>query len=227
MNIKTFKLLEEYMLSCTGDSAHDKEHIYRVLYTALEIAEDEPQADGDILIAACLLHDICRREQNENPKICHARAGAEKAERFLLENGFSADFAKRTAECISTHRFRGDNPPESAEAKILFDADKLDAAGTLGIARTLLYNGKMGEPLYSLDENGIVSDGSADITPSFLQEYKYKLEKVYSRLITKRGREIGEERRKSAQAFYEAMLDETRRSYIKGKEILNKYIQED
>lgn len=52
-----FVLMENYMLSCMKDSAHDKEHVYRVLYTALDIAEQEEPVDYDILIAACLLHD--------------------------------------------------------------------------------------------------------------------------------------------------------------------------
>ncbi len=224
MDKKTYKLIEDYMLSCMEDSAHDKEHIYRVLYTALDIAETEPEADRDILITACLLHDIARREQLENPALCHAQVGAEKAKMFLLDNGFSEEFSDKVAHCISTHRFRGNNPPESIEAKILFDADKIDAAGTLGIARTLLYNGTVGSPLYSLNENGLVSDGKDDDMPSFLQEYRFKLEKVYSKLITKRGREIGEQRRKTAVSFYEDMLSELQPAYKKGKALLKKEI---
>ena len=88
MDITDFQLIEEYMLECMQDSAHDKEHIYRVLYVALDIAEQERHVDYDLLIAACLLHDIGRQEQFENPSLCHAVAGAEKARKFLLEKGF-------------------------------------------------------------------------------------------------------------------------------------------
>ena len=86
MKKETFSLLEHYMRACMGDSAHDGEHVRRVLYLAMEIAEAEPAADRDVLIAACLLHDIGREEQFQNPALCHARAGAEKAYRFLLEH---------------------------------------------------------------------------------------------------------------------------------------------
>ena len=58
MNRETYLLLEDYMKSCMKDSAHDKEHVYRVLYTALAIAKKEGKADVDVLIASCLLHDI-------------------------------------------------------------------------------------------------------------------------------------------------------------------------
>lgn len=58
-----------------------------------------------------------------------------------MDNGFETFFCGTGKQCIKTHRYRTNNPPESLEAKILFDADKLDAAGAIGIARTLLYKG--------------------------------------------------------------------------------------
>ncbi len=225
MNKETFKLIENYMLECMKDSAHDKEHIYRVLYSALDIARGENCVDYDVLICACLLHDIARQEQSENPAICHAEAGAEKAYKFLTESGFDVSFAEKVKHCISSHRFRKNNAPESTEAKILFDADKIDAAGTLGIARTLVYQGAMCEPLYSLLPDGRVSDGTNDETPSFFQEYKYKLEKIYSRFYTKRGKEISEERRKTAESFYNDMLREVSSSYDNGIELLNNIVK--
>lgn len=57
MDKKTYSLLENFMLSCMEDSAHDKEHVYRVLYNALDIAKTESNVDYNILIASCLLHD--------------------------------------------------------------------------------------------------------------------------------------------------------------------------
>ena len=144
MDRETYCLLENYMLSCMEDSAHDKEHIYRVLYHGLEIAKTENHVDYDVLITACLLHDIGRREQFENPALCHAIVGGQKAYNFLTEHGFEEDFANRVKHCIETHRYRQNQrpeSPESPEAKILFDADKLDATGAMGIARTLIYKG--------------------------------------------------------------------------------------
>ena len=226
MNINDYNVIENYMLECMRDSAHDKEHVYRVLNVALEIAEQEGGVDYDILIAACLLHDIGRPEQYADESLCHAEVGAQKAYDFLTANGFSADFAEAVKACISSHRFRGNNPPVSTEAKILFDADKIDVTGTLGVARTLFWNGMFGEPLYSLDENGNVSDGKDDTAPSFFQEYRYKLEKVYDKLITDTGKRIAEERRQSAVSFYNSMLGEVRESYENGARILKEKIDE-
>ena len=150
MDKETYNLIENYMLLCMEDSAHDKEHIYRVLYNSLEIAKTESNIDYDVLICSCLLHDIARKEQFENPSLCHAIAGAGKAYKFLASNGFGKDYAEKVKHCIQTHRFRSSNPPVSIEAKILFDADKLDVAGAIGIARTLVYKGIVSEPLYSV-----------------------------------------------------------------------------
>ena len=111
MKQRTFEQLEQYMLLCMKDSAHDKEHVYRVLYTALELAETEPDVDLDVLITACLLHDIGRQAQYDDPAICHASYGAEKAQQYLLAQGFSAAFAEHVPACIRTHRFRKNAPP--------------------------------------------------------------------------------------------------------------------
>ncbi len=172
MNKQLYKNIENYMLTCMKDSAHDKEHIYRVLYVALDIASSEENVDLEVLIAACLLHDIGREEQFENPQLCHAKIGSEKAYDFLITNGWAQDKAFHVRECILTHRYRNDNPPNSIEARILFDSDKIDATGTLGIARTLFYKRQVADPLYSLDEEGNVLDGTYNEPPSFFQEYK-------------------------------------------------------
>ncbi|BCN32901.1 HD domain-containing protein [Anaeromicropila herbilytica] len=216
MKTELYQKVENYMLSCMTDSAHDKEHIYRVLYMALDIAKYENEVDMDILIISCLLHDIGRQEQFKDPKLCHAKIGSEKAYQYLIDISFSEEKANLVKSCILTHRFRSDNPPNSIEAKILFDADKLDVTGTLGIARTLLYNALVSEPLYSVDENRCVLNGENDKLPSFFREYKYKLEKLYDKFYTNRGMQIAKERQSSAIAFYTSMLNEVQDCYKKG-----------
>lgn len=213
------------MLSCMGDSAHDKDHIYRVLYSALDIAQGEEDVDYDVLIAACLLHDIARAEQFADPRVCHARAGAEKARAFLLAHGFGEDFARRVSDCIRTHRFRSDDPPESTEAKILFDADKLDVTGAVGIARTLLYQGREGMPMYVLGPDGRVSDGTGDAAETFFREYKFKLEGLYGKFLTARGAALARERQRAAAAFYEDLLREVSRPCEAGPALLAGYVR--
>ncbi len=226
MTKETYELLERYMLSCMEDSAHDKEHIYRVLFQALQIAKDEEQVDRDVLIAACLLHDIGRKEQFADPTLCHAQVGGEKAHAFLLDNGFAEEFADRVRHCIQSHRFRKHAQPESLEAKILFDADKLDVTGALGIARSLMYKGNVAEPLYHVLPDGSISDGSQDTAACFFREYKFKLEKLYDRFYTARGAQLAQSRREIAAAFYESLYREVNEGYLAGKKMLADSLEE-
>lgn len=224
MNREKYEKLIEYMLSCVPDTAHDSEHIMRVLYVALDIAKYETDVDYDVLIAACLLHDVGRPEQFSNPSVCHAAVGAVKAHAFLVENGYGECFADRVSACIETHRFRSDNQPESTEARILFDADKVDVTGLLGIARTLVYKGKTSSPLYSLNSDGTVSDGENSSIPSFFNEYNIKLKKLYSRFYTKRGAEIAIQRQKEAAHFHNELFNEISFAYKAGESSLGEYI---
>lgn len=224
MDRKCYGKLESYMQRCMQDSAHDQEHVYRVLYQALDIAGFEKDADLEVLVAACLLHDIGRKEQFDPPGLCHARVGSQKAYAFLVAQGWTEARAAHVRDCIGTHRFRADRPPQTLEAKILFDADKIDVTGTLGIARTLLYKAEVGEPLYSVLADGTVADGSGkEETPSFFQEYHYKLKKLYDGFYTARGREIALSRRQSAADFYAHMLAEVRGSYS-GRDMLRRLL---
>ena len=217
MTKEEYTAIENYMLSCMAETAHDREHVYRVLYLALDIASTEPAADRDVLVAAALLHDVGRPEQQADQRLDHALVGAQKAEAFLRSRGYEEGFIARVCECIRCHRFRRSRPPESIEAKILFDADKLDVCGATGIARTLQYGGSLGCPLYHRDAEGHISDGSEGhdgkidaASVSFFQEYQYKLEKLYDRFLTRRGKELALRRQKAAKDFYEALLAEVR-----------------
>ena len=205
MKRERFETIESYMKNCAGDSAHDQQHIYRVLHHALNIAKTEQDVDYDVLITACLLHDIGRPEQFADPTLCHAVVGSEKAARFLEALGLQQDFIEKVCHCIRTHRFSNRRPPESLEAKILFDADKLDVVGALGIARTLQYQGKHDFPLYELQ-----ADGSIELEQgkSFFQEYHRKLTKLYDGFLTREGHRLAQKEQVAAQAFYHALYQQ-------------------
>ena len=210
--------IENYMLQQMQDSAHDRHHIYRVLNAAVDIAKHIDIKDTDVLLAACLLHDIGREKQFADlENICHAKIGSEMAYDFLLSRRWAPQKALHVKECISAHRYRGDNKPQSIEAKILFDADKLDASGALGIARTLIYQGQITEPLYITDKDGqIIIDGGGAETSSFFQEYNYKLKKVYDSFFTEHAKKIASERQKTAVDFYNALFNEITVNYENG-----------
>lgn len=224
MKKEEFEQLNTYMQNSMKDSAHDREHVYRVLYSALDIAASMENVDYDILITACLLHDVGRQSQIENPRLCHAEVGAKMAEEYLSDLGYSAEFSEHVAACIRSHRFRKEQPPKSLEAKILFDADKLDVTGAMGVARTLLYGGRLGRPLYALKADGTVSDGTDDDSSNFFQEYKFKLERLYDRFFTERGKELAAQRQQAARDFYLSLLSEVNDAYS-GKDTLSSLLE--
>lgn len=225
MTKETYHLIENYMRACMEDSAHDREHVYRVLYNALQIARQEPDVDLDVLVTACLLHDIGRKEQFDDPSLCHAAVGSEKAYSFLKAHEFSEEFSEAVRRCILAHRFRRSHPPESIEAKILFDADKLDATGALGIARTLLYQGDMAEPLYTLLPNGSVCDGTQNDVPSFFREYHFKLKHLYGKFYTASGAALARERRTAAESFYENLYREVTAGRAAAQAFLGQWLE--
>ena len=182
--------IEQFMLKNTGDAAHDADHIYRVLNQALLIAKNY-EVDYDVLVAACLLHDIGRPAQFADPAVCHAQIGSEMAYTFLKELGWSEENCLHVKHCVLTHRFRNDLQPESIEAKILFDADKLDVCGALGIARTLQYEGKMN---YSLQE--------------FIKEYERKLIKLYDRFHTETAKQMAQSGKSILEMFHNELVEQ-------------------
>lgn len=227
MTKEQYQQLCTYMEQCLSgeDSAHDKEHCYRVLYHALDLAVGEKTlVDYDVLIAACLLHDVGREEQHKDKSVCHAEAGSQKAQAHLLRQGWNPEQVKHIAECIYTHRFRSEHPPQTSEAKILFDADKLDVCGTMGIARTLLYQGKMKQPIYSVTKDGRVLPGDVSEQPSFLREYHRKLKHVQDRLYTDCAKEIARQKEKVLDDFYKELLSDVQLCYSDGKRQLQKRI---
>lgn len=209
MDKDTYNKIETYMLNMMSDSAHDSQHVYRVLYQAMKISSAYNEVNTDVLIASCLLHDIGRNIQFHNPDLCHAVEGGKLAYSFMKGLGWNEDLCQHVKDCITTHRFRTNNQPKSIEAKILFDADKLDVTGALGIARSLIYRGKVCEPLYTVDQNNQIEDGTGEDAPnSFLKECHYKLIKVYDKFYTKEAYEIAQNRKKFLCSFIDELMDE-------------------
>ena len=226
MDRAEFQAIEGYMLQQMADMAHDAQHVYRVFYTALDITGRETEADRDIVAAAALLHDVGRAAQARDPALCHAQVGAEMAYRFLTrELGWDEGRAGHVRACVLTHRFRSDRPPESLEAKIVFDADKLDVTGAIGVARTLMYGGQVGQGLYRLDQDGKVLTG-AETAPSFFREYNFKLRGIAGGLYTRRARELVRGRQKAADDFYGALLAEVTGSLERGRLALDGLLRE-
>ncbi len=216
MTNEQFKKIENYMLLNTGNCSHDKMHTYRVLNNALKISKKEKNVNIGILITSALLHDIARQKEKLDKTIDHAIEGANMAYQFLIENNFSENFANSVKNCIQTHRFRSNNEPKTIEAKILFDADKLDVIGPIGIARTLMYNGEHNQPLYYLDSNGKIDYNlNKEAKDSFFKEYNYKLVKMYKIFYTKEGKRLSKKNKRISTKFYKQLIKQVEINEIK------------
>jgi len=187
--------------------SHDWEHTQRVYNLCMKIGEKE-SADLEILKLAAVLHDIGREEQdNSNGKLCHAQRGAVLARKILEKYNLPQEQINKIIHCIETHRFRGDKIPFSKEAKILYDADKLDAIGAIGIGRAFVFAGEIGAKVHDKD---IDIDNTKSYTEedTAYREFLVKLKKIKDRMLTEEGRRIAEERHKFMIDYFERLNKE-------------------
>lgn len=171
--------------------AHGLDHTMRVTALCDRIGRKE-SADMKILISAALLHDISRPLE-ESDGIPHEEEGARIAEKFLPSLHYSNVQIQGVVHAILTHRYRSSRLPETLEAKILSDADKLDAMGAVGIARAFMTAGERG---------GEMQDAMDHIND--------KLIKLKDLMYTKTGKEIACERHRVLERFREIYTAETR-----------------
>ena len=190
-----------------ADAAHDFDHVRRVLTLAERIAEAEG-ADLEIVRTATLLHDVARADTAGTGQ-CHAQVGAERAREILC--GHPSERVEAVAEAIAAHRFRRGPAPETLEAQVLFDADKLDAIGAVGIARAYVVGGQRNSRLWAdvppeYTEGDLPSE--REHTPA--HEFVFKLGRLKDQMHTATGKAIAEERHAYMVAFFRRLSEEVR-----------------
>jgi uncharacterized protein len=186
---------EECQLS--SGSCHDFSHVERVYRLAERIARGEG-ADLFIVRAAALLHDIGRGLEPRRGKAPdrHEELSAELAQPFLEGLGLASERVRAIVDAILQHRHRRGREPQSLEARCLFDADKLDSLGAVGVARAYLWLGEHGRSVYYPEESWIGVDPANNETAvdSFQREWHIKLGKLKNGMYTEEGKRLAEER---------------------------------
>jgi uncharacterized protein len=130
---------------------------------------------------------------------------------MLEAEGWSADRITAVQHCIRAHRFRDEaTMPETLEARVLFDADKLDAIGAIGVARAIAYAVRLGQPFYAQPSPTFLESGRLEPGEphSAYHEYVFKLVKIRERLFTRAGRKLAEDRQRRMVDFFEGLEDE-------------------
>lgn len=205
--LQTLRRLAQQQLSDSRGS-HDLEHTLRVYTLCQHIGQPE-NADLEILKIAALLHDIARHEQDrQHGKVCHAQLGAERAGSILAEMAIPPAVIQRVQHCIQSHRFRNDHTPQSLEARVLFDADKLDGIGAVGIGRAFLFAGEIGAKLHNDGQTDVLSTQAYSREDTAYREYMIKLRHIKDKMLTPTGEKMAVARHQFMVNFFEQLIHE-------------------
>lgn len=193
---------EARQLYAAGDAAHDFDHVLRVAALAVRLAEAEG-ADVEVTRIAALLHDV--PVDDAGGRTAHHLAAAKHAGALLRARGMGTDAIANIVHCIEAHRFRDQSiQPVTLEAKCLYDADKLDSMGAVGVARAFAYAGAHGNRLWTQPVDAVPAKVDApqgrDYTP--VHEYVYKLDQLLDTLHTPTAHALGKARHAFMVAFF-------------------------
>lgn len=188
------------------DSAHDIAHIQRVVKSAVQLASLE-NADMEIVTAAAWLHDCVILPKNHPDRKKASQLAAKKASDFLRETDFPSEKMDAVAHAIKAHSFSAGIPPETVEAQIVQDADRLDALGAIGIARCFLVGGALNSSLYNVEDPFCENREPNDKIWSIDHFYK-KLFTLPKTMNTDSGKRIAKKRVKYMKGYLKQLKQE-------------------
>lgn len=188
------------------DAAHDFLHFQRVVNTAKKLCVGQ-KANLNIVIPAAWLHDFVIVSKDDPLRSQASRLAATAAIEYLESIGYPATYFSGISHAIESHSFSANIPPETIEAKIVQDADRLDALGAIGIARCFITGGILNRPIYCAD------DPFCETRPPEDQQYTVdhffqKLFLIADTLQTAAGRAEGERRKELMKEFMHHMKNE-------------------
>lgn len=190
-----------------NDPSHDELHIRRVVANAMKLGQEEG-ADRTVLFAAAWLHDCVYVEKNDPRRAAAAQLSAEAARAFLAPKGWYSDEAlEAIAHCIAAHSFSGPIQPQSLEARILRDADRLDALGAIGIARCFSVGARIGTQFYH-PEDPLAKGREWDDSAYSVDHFYTKLLRLPETMFTEAGRIEAQKRSDFMQTFLAQLLAE-------------------
>ena len=188
------------------DAAHDLGHLDRVCHSALAIAAAEG-GDPEVLTAAAYLHDLVNLPKDHPERATASRHSAEAARARLAGLGFPAEKLDAVAHAIEAHSFSAGIAPRTAEARILQDADRLEALGAIGIARVFYTAARMGAALFDPEDPGAATR-PLDDRRFALDHFRVKLFAIADTLHTPTARAMAARRVALMRDFTAAMLAE-------------------
>jgi uncharacterized protein len=195
-----------HALDGASDGSHDFSHLLRVWKNTQAIHALEA-GDQEILVAATILHDCVAVEKNSPLRAQASRLAAERASSVLIDLGWSSQRVAATAHAIEAHSFSAGIKPTTLEAKILQDADGLDAIGMVGVARCFYIAGRMGSGLYDPADPEALNRAFDDKRFA-IDHFQTKLFKLAAGFNTETGEKIARARQQRLRRFFDEFLDE-------------------
>lgn len=188
------------------DGAHDGAHLLRVFRNAMRIHAAEG-GDARVIAAAVMLHDCVSVEKNAPLRSQASRLAAQKARPILAQQGWEAIDIDAVAHAIEAHSYSANVTPSTLEARILQDADRLDAIGMIGAARCFYIAGRMGSALYDpLDPRAARRE--LDDKAFAIDHFETKLLRLAGGFNTETGRALAVARQARLRSVLDLLLDE-------------------
>ncbi|MDD4973943.1 MAG: HD domain-containing protein [Bacteriovorax sp.] len=188
----------------TLDPAHDLSHVLRVVKTAKMLALAEG-ANLEVIIPAAWLHDLVNLPKNHPERSLASKLAAKAALEFLTSVDYPQKYFPEIAHAIEAHSFSGGIHPESLEAKIVQDADRLDGLGAIGLARLFSISSQLNRPFYHAEDPFALSR-SLDDKQNAIDHIEIKLKKIVE-LMNMPSAKVEAKKRMS---FIEKFLDQLR-----------------
>lgn len=185
-------ILKHFEQNPCEDSSHGVGHSERVYKTAKAI-DKESMACDDVLWAASFLHDAVNPPKNSPDRINASKLSANLAEELLASTNFDKNKIENLKHTIEAHSFSRGLEPNTYEAKVIQDADRMEALGAIGIARTFYIAGKMGSQLFN-DQDPLANERELNDKKYALDHFKVKLLSLKDTMQTENGKQIAEER---------------------------------
>lgn len=190
-----------------NDGAHDASHLERVWRTAQALLKGHPEANALVVMAACYLHDLVNLPKNDPERAQASRRSAQLARHQLAWMGFPPELLDGVAHAIEAHSYSAAIPAESIEAKIVQDADRIDALGAIGLARVFYIGGQLGRPLAHADDP-LALERPLDDRSYTLDHFAVKLAALPGMMQTASGRRLAERRVALLMEFRERFAEE-------------------
>lgn len=195
------------------DASHDISHFQRVWSTASQLMDDGGlEANRLVVLAACYFHDIIVLPKNHPERSRASTLAAEETEKCLRALGFPEELVAGVCHAVKAHSYSANITPETLEAEVVQDADRMEALGAIGLARVFYTAGKLGQKLFDA-EDPLAENRELNDRKFSLDHFELKLLRIADTMKTEPGRQMAERHSQYLRDFRVQFCKEIRGDY--------------